>query len=107
MKLTVTGVSNNIINCKDKRDNTIYQAIIISGTFKSSQTKGLDTAREFVRLEQLGGVIPNIGDVLLIDKVNNFIDSIEWLSHASANMPHEANNYSAKPEDKTNGNGAK
>ena len=72
---------------------------------------GKGSKEYFVDLSLLGGVIPSLGDVLLIDLNNNFPQSVEWLSHASASAPiapHAVthNNYNAsKLEGKDNGNG--
>lgn len=108
MKLTVTGVSKEIINYKDKKSGLTRQAVVVGGEYLNPQMIGKGSKEYFVDLSLLGGVIPSLGDVLLIDLNNNFPQSVEWLSHASASAPiapHAANNYGAKPEGKTNENG--
>lgn len=109
MKLTVIGISD-IINYKEKSTQLPKQAVRIAGTHPTSKIHGLGADTYFIDLNLLGGVLPNLGDILSIDFDGNFVDTIEWVSHAqtatASAVPQSHNNYNApKPEGKDNGNG--
>ena len=104
MKLTVTGISD-IINYKDKRTNSPKQAVRVGGLYPTSKMHGLDGASLFVELSLLGGVLPNEGDVLLIDSDGKFINSIEWVSHASKPAaPSTPQTHNSPAQNANNGN---
>lgn len=106
MKLTVTGISD-IINYKDKRTNSPKQAVRVAGLHPTSQMHGFAADTYFVELSLLGGVIPNEGDVLSIDFDGNFIDTIEWLSHASKPAaPSTPQTHNSPAQNASNGNNA-
>ena len=108
MKIKVVGLkrSEGLI----EETKSTYKGFKLFCTYQSldSDTIGEEVGEKFFSDKLLGGLVPQPGDEfeVLVDPFDGRIKAVNPVV-TFKEAPHAANNYSAKPEDKTNGNGAK
>lgn len=102
MKFTVTGILH--MHGVSKKTNNPYNFVTVAGNFSYPRFTGL-RAREFnIGMDMLEGVVPEVGDVLLLDVENDRVLSVEWISHASATLACSSSGSSSGSAAKTVGN---